>query len=76
MQESHGKVRRYLSRFQIDKNMMVFVNRMSISVRTASATLEVFSADETAIDVDVGEADGTEFLKVEVKSDAIYLVHT
>jgi hypothetical protein len=39
---------------------------MGVRVRTSTPSLEVLPTDETSIDIDVGQRDRTNFLKVKV----------
>ena len=56
----------HLGGFEVDKDMVIFVDRMSIRVRTSTSSLKVLPTNETSIDIDVRQRDGTNFLKVKV----------
>jgi hypothetical protein len=62
-----------LRRLEIDKDMVVLVYGMRISVRIAPAALKVFAANQAAIDVDVGKGHGAHFLEVKIQNDPINL---
>ena len=47
--------------------MVVNFEGVEICVCGGTAALEVFSADETGVDVDVGKGDGTEFFEIEIE---------
>lgn len=51
--------------------MVAFVKGVEVSVGVLATTLEVLSADETGVDVDVGKGDRTKLLKVEIEEVAI-----
>ncbi len=53
--------------------MMVVVNRMCVSIGTFSASLEIFSADKAPVDVDIGQTDRAQLLKVEIEGCSVYL---
>ena len=50
---------------------MRIIYTVSIGVRVASSSLKVPTANETGVDVDVGEGYGAEFFKVEIEDGSV-----
>lgn len=53
--------------------MVVIVYSMRVRIRTSSAALEVFAADQTAIYIDIGERHRAYFFKVKVEDRSVDL---
>jgi len=64
----------HLGGFEINEDVVVIVYRMCVCMRTSTSALEVFAADETAVNVEIQRRHRTDFLEVEVKNSSIYLV--
>lgn len=54
--------------------MMVIMYRVRICIGAASSALEILATYEASVDVDVGERNRANFLKVEVESMSVYLL--
>ncbi len=52
---------------------MVLMYRMRICIRLLSSALKVFATNKTTVHINVGQADRTEFLEVEIEGSAVYL---
>ena len=56
----------HLSGLEVDKDVVIFMDRVSVRVRTSTSSLEVLPAYKTSIGIDVRQRDRTDFLKVKV----------
>ena len=52
---------------EIDVNVVPELDAVRVGVRFESAPLEVFTADETSVHVEVGEGDRAKLFKIEIK---------
>ena len=62
-----------LEGLEVDEDVVVVVDGVGVGVRGLASALEVFAADQTGVDIDVGERDGAEPLKVKVEHGAVDL---
>ena len=63
----------HLGGFEIDEYVVIIVYRMRVRVRALSTALKIFSTDKTAVDVDIRERYGTDFLEIEIEDGPIDL---
>lgn len=54
-------------RFEVDEYMVIFVNRVRIGVRFPAASLEIFPAYQTAVDIDICKGNRADFFKVKIQ---------
>ena len=52
---------------KIDVNVVPELDAVRVGVRFESAPLEVFTADETSVDVEMGEGNRAQLFKIEIK---------
>ena len=58
-------------RAHVDKDMVALVEGVEVGVGLGAATLEVLAAHQAGVDVDVGQADGAQLLKVKIEHVAV-----
>lgn len=63
----------YPSCFQINKHMMILVNRMQVGIGSPTSPLEIFPAYKTSIYVYIRERDRAKLLEVEIERGAVHL---
>jgi len=69
-----GEVEAHLFGIQLQEDVVTLSNAMLVSPTVLSSSLEVLPVDETAVDVDGRERDGTELLEVEIQEVSVDLV--
>ena len=63
----------YLCCLKVDENVVIVMNRVCVCLRLAPSPLEVLPANKTPVNVDVGQGNGTDFLKVKIQHRSVDL---